>query len=119
MSQLGDSVRRRRKELGLSQQAVADRMGAAGCEAWRTTISAIERGVTGLPDPKTLHALSASLDLPSAALLEAAGYGIGPDIDVGFVQLRQSYAEMDGRRRREIVILADALLRAQRLDKSG
>lgn len=114
MSALGDLIRDRRKALGLSQQAVADGMTAAGCSAWRTTVSQIERGIVGLPDPPTMQALSSVLGLASGALMAAAGYPIDHDIDAGFSQLRLTYTQMDATRRREIVALADALLRAQR-----
>lgn len=114
MSALGELILGRRKALGLSQQAVADRMAEAGCSAWRTTISQIERGVISLPDPPTLHALAAALELAPAALMAAAGYPVGQEIDAGFAHLRQSYEAMDAIRRREIVALADAMLRVQR-----
>jgi len=114
---LCERVKARRRELGLSQQALAQRMGAAGRRVDRSLISQIEIGMVALPAAPTIAALSDALALPAGVLLSEAGYPLGED-DASFLQVRHAYRGLDAQRRRELVLLAEALLRAQELERS-
>ncbi len=68
---LGDVIRARRKELGLSQWEVAYRMGPSVQQA---DVSAIERGLIKLPRRERLEQISAALGLPMGELLARSGW---------------------------------------------
>lgn len=71
-SALGRMIRRRRKELGLTQEELEARSGVP-----QRTISDIERATNPhyLPeDPETLRRLGAALGLSMEEMLRAAGY---------------------------------------------
>jgi HTH-type transcriptional regulator/antitoxin HipB len=55
--QLGNAIRRMRKQAGLSQQALAEK-----CGLWQETISKIERGLPGAKI-ETIMQIMAALDL--------------------------------------------------------
>lgn len=57
----GDQVRRYRARAGLTQEALAERVGLAA-----VTISAIERGVHRRPYPRTIEWLADALGLSEA-----------------------------------------------------
>ena len=50
MSQIGENIRRRRIELGMTQEELAKRMGYTS----KTTINKIEQGVNDIPQNKIL-----------------------------------------------------------------
>lgn len=62
--QVGLNVRKFRKQLGLSQEALAFE-----CELHRTYISGVERGVRN-PTVRVLEKIAASLNVPAWRLLE-------------------------------------------------
>lgn len=116
MSKLGEIVARRRRELGLSQDAVAKRMKDAGVPVYRGTISHIERGHVHTPTPAVLNQLAAVLEIPPITLLAETRYSL-PDDEVDVGRLASLYALLDSRRRVELIFLAEALLRAQHADE--
>lgn len=70
MTGLGAFVRARRETLGLTTTALGAAIGKS-----QTWVSRLEAGRLRLfPDPATLRALAAALDVTPAALLIAAGY---------------------------------------------
>jgi transcriptional regulator with XRE-family HTH domain len=80
--QLGQRVRERRKAVGLSQEALAEKIGIAA-----SFLGRIERGVT-MPSVPTLVRLSTELQMSSDSLL---GLDVGPssstalDLEVGLM----------------------------------
>jgi transcriptional regulator with XRE-family HTH domain len=73
----GDYIRERRKDLGLSQEQLAARVGGA-CS--QSDISRIERGLVQLPRMTTLVSLAASLEVSVGDLLIASGWFEDEDI---------------------------------------
>jgi transcriptional regulator with XRE-family HTH domain len=72
---LGQVIRARRLALGLSQEALADRVAARGDEAFRQSdVSRLERGAVALPRRPRLEHLAAALDLPLGELLALSGW---------------------------------------------
>jgi transcriptional regulator with XRE-family HTH domain len=109
---LGRFVHSRRKELGLSQADVTARMSQAGAQIDRSSISHIESGRIVTPAPDVLNALAVALEVSPLLLLERTGYNVQV-IQPQSEQLSVTVALLDDRRRVEIVLLAQALLRAQ------
>jgi len=68
---LGNYVRERRQDIGLSQEQLAERVGGTYRQS---DISRIERGHVSLPRLANLERLAASLDVPVGELLIAAGW---------------------------------------------
>lgn len=66
-SGLGDAIRRRREELGLSQERAAMVVGAA-----RSYFAEVEKGKRN-PTATNIVKIAAGLDLTAAELLERAG----------------------------------------------
>jgi len=66
---LGSLVRERRRELKLTQDALAERSGIS-----QTHISQIEMGKTQRPELETLQALATALDVPVDELRVASGW---------------------------------------------
>jgi transcriptional regulator with XRE-family HTH domain len=62
--QFGDLIRRRRKEKGLGQEALADKAGLH-----RTHVSLLERGKR-MPSLQVVKKLAAALDTTMASLME-------------------------------------------------
>jgi transcriptional regulator with XRE-family HTH domain len=72
---LGALIRTRRRELGWSQEQLADQVAACGDPTIRQSdISRLELGKVGLPRAARLRALAAALDLPLGELLARAGW---------------------------------------------
>lgn len=68
MKGLGQFVRNRRRELGLTQTQLGTRVGYA-----QERISSVEGGTYGLPSLPSMHELAAALEVPAEHLLAAAG----------------------------------------------
>ena len=69
MKTLGEIIKSRRLELGLSQIELS-KIAEIDCK----TISFIERNIRKKPIPDTLYSLAAALDLDICALFYASGY---------------------------------------------
>ena len=69
MKTLGEIIKTRRLELGLSQIELS-KIAEIDCK----TISFIERNIRKKPIPDTLYSLAAALDLDICALFYASGY---------------------------------------------
>lgn len=90
---LGELVRQRRLELGLTQGDLAELISDEGDEVRQADISRIERGYTRLPRPERLSRVARALDLPVGELFgtvfdltESEGSGSGlasPGFDAG------------------------------------
>lgn len=70
-TKLGELVRLRREEMGLSQAELAARMDGV---ITPQQIHNIEVGKTKIPGPETMGPLAQALKLPEEELLRAAGY---------------------------------------------
>jgi transcriptional regulator with XRE-family HTH domain len=68
---LGDLIRERRQELGLTQEELAERMGGSASQA---EISRLERGSVSLPRRARLDALAAALEISTGVLLMQSGW---------------------------------------------
>jgi len=68
---LGEAVRERRVELGLSQTELAERMD---CGVQQADISRIERGYIPWPRPDLLEALAAALQMHAVELITLGGW---------------------------------------------
>jgi transcriptional regulator with XRE-family HTH domain len=77
LPRLGALVAARRKELGITQDELARRVGWS-----QERVSNIERGRYGLPSLPSLARLAAALDIPLTEILEAAGFATTPAITV-------------------------------------
>lgn len=63
---LGQVVRQRRLELGLSQEAFAELLGPG---VRQSEISRLERGQVTMPRPQRLHRMAQVLEMPVGELL--------------------------------------------------
>lgn len=66
---LGAFIVRHRKELGLTQEGLAERSGVSG-----STIFRLEGGEFGRPDPEKLQRIARALGVDAEDLFELAGY---------------------------------------------
>lgn len=71
MQPLGEMIRNRRMQLGLSRLKLAGLCGIS-----HTEVARIENGERQLPSVKVLYALAESLQLSRDEVLSAAGYGM-------------------------------------------
>lgn len=72
---LGATIRQRRRDLGLSQEQLADRVAELGDAAFRQAdVSRIEQGRVGLPRRERLGALARALGMPVGELLARSGW---------------------------------------------
>lgn len=71
---LADAVRRRRRELGLTQEQLAERISADGEYVRQSEISRIERGQVTLPRRERLERLARALEMTLGELLECSGW---------------------------------------------
>src|SRR6476469_1418514 len=72
-SELGNAVRRRREEQGLSLRDVADKTGVSA-----STLSRIENG-TGKPDADNIARLASWLDMPIERVMHQGHRGTDPN----------------------------------------
>jgi len=75
MATLGETIRARREELGLTQEQVANRIGESVRQA---EISRLEHDHVTLPRRERLEQLAAALDLELGVLLARSGW-VGAD----------------------------------------
>lgn len=68
---LGEAIRARRLELGLSQEEFAARVGDG---MGQSGVSQLERGKVGLPRRRRLESIATALDLPMGELLARSGW---------------------------------------------
>lgn len=68
---LGDMIRARRAELGLTQEALARRIGDGVCQA---DVPRLERGRVTLPRRRRLERIAAALELSPGELLAHSGW---------------------------------------------
>ena len=93
-NELGTYVRDRRVELGLSQEALAERIGGTASQA---EISRLERGHVMLPRKARMEDLAAALNVSLGDLLVRSGWltsSEGDELDEGPVA-EQSTGERD------------------------
>jgi transcriptional regulator with XRE-family HTH domain len=79
---LGAFVRARRESLGLTQMDLGRRIGY-----YQERVSAIERGVYGLPSLPAMEELAAALEVDLCDLVEAAGFSLRPTSTDGLHRL--------------------------------
>jgi len=75
-------LKKRRIDLGLTQEDFANRLLELGLEVTRASVSHWERGRHPLPlnDPASRNALAKALEMPVKDLLEMCGYEIQTDL---------------------------------------
>lgn len=71
MNKLGNFVRERRQDLGLTQEEVANRIGGSATQA---EISRLERGTISFPRRTRLEGLAAALEVTLGELLLHSGW---------------------------------------------
>lgn len=86
---LGQTIRARREELGLSQRQLAAQTGVNDA-----TIVRIERGVFGAPAPDKLSRIAEALDLSLADVFALADYVVPADLPSFQPYLRSRYREL-------------------------
>jgi transcriptional regulator with XRE-family HTH domain len=96
---LGQAIQAGRKDAGLTQEGLAERLGSA--PEW---VSQVERGV-GVPSLSMLLRIAEALDVPPSVLMESAGAEAGPDLQV----LQQRARRLQAPAVRVLVALAAAL----------
>jgi transcriptional regulator with XRE-family HTH domain len=74
LHEMGNFVRERRRELGLTQEQLARRVGYV-----QERISVLERGRYGMPSLPALALLADALEVPLAEMLRRAGYQVEGD----------------------------------------
>ncbi|HEU0114813.1 MAG TPA: helix-turn-helix transcriptional regulator [Thermomicrobiales bacterium] len=80
---MGDVVRRRRLELGWSQEELAARVSDADDEVRQSDISRLELGKVGLPRRARLQRIAAALGMPLGELLARSGWAMAGDFEPG------------------------------------
>jgi transcriptional regulator with XRE-family HTH domain len=88
--QLGNALRRRREQRGLSVRGL---VAASGVNI--SSIIALERGDILAPQPDTLKALAAALDLSVADLFTVAGWLPAGELPTLKPYLRAKYRQLD------------------------
>jgi transcriptional regulator with XRE-family HTH domain len=73
---LGRTIRNRRRELGLSQEAFAERVCSLGVYIRQTEISRIELDKVLLPNQERLVAIAHALNMSLGDLLSLAGWDL-------------------------------------------
>src|SRR5690242_9251699 len=71
---LGDVIRRRRQQLGWSQEELAARASGPDDEVRQSDISRLELGKVGLPRRARLQRIATALDMPLGELLARSGW---------------------------------------------
>ncbi len=71
---LGEALRRRRVELGWTQETLAARVADLGGDLRQSDVSRLERGKIGLPRRDRLARIAAALDLSLGELLARSGW---------------------------------------------
>lgn len=87
-ARIGAGVKRRRTELGLSAQAVADRTSELGHPIGRGAIARLETGARGMVEVAELFVLSEALETSPVALL----WFDAPDTPTAYLPGYESYA---------------------------
>lgn len=78
LAHLGDTIRQRRRRLGLTQTALGDRLG------WtQERISLLENGRYGLPSLPALSQIAQALNAGLDEILAAVGYDVIPAVPLG------------------------------------
>lgn len=88
---IAEYVKRRRNELGLTQEETTMRATAAGHQLSHATLRAIEQGRSATPHPRTRQALAAALDVDVATVggwVEGTPTPAPTPSPVGFDQLQ-------------------------------
>ena len=111
-ARLTEYLRHEIKARNLSQREAAER-----CRVAHTTFTSIYNNRAS-PTPYTLRAIADGLGLDYELMLQLAGYVDAPPAgeDSRFSRVRHVYEQLDEQRRRELSVIADALLAAQRID---
>lgn len=73
---LGEVIRRRRCELGLTQEALAERIGGG---MRQSDVSKVERGEVTLPRRRRLEQIAAALETSLGTMMTEAGWLEDPD----------------------------------------
>ena len=76
---LGEALRRRRLELGWTQETLAARVADLGGDLRQSDVSRLERGKIGLPRRDRLARIAAALDLSLGELLARSGWAGADD----------------------------------------
>jgi len=76
---LGEALRRRRLELGWTQELLAARVADLGGDLRQSDVSRLERGKVGLPRRERLTRIAAALDLSLGELLARSGWAGADD----------------------------------------
>ncbi|GJM38998.1 MAG: hypothetical protein DHS20C19_23650 [Acidimicrobiales bacterium] len=87
--QLGDILRKRRQEKGLSTRALADAADTAS-----STIVRIEQGEFAAPRPDALAQIALALDLPASDIFALAGYTTPNDLPTLSPYLHSRYRDL-------------------------
>jgi transcriptional regulator with XRE-family HTH domain len=71
---LGQLILKRRRELGLTQEQLADRISLQGCEIRQSDISRLERDQISLPRYERLSAIATALGISVGEMLARSGW---------------------------------------------
>ena len=105
---LGEAIRIRRRELGLSQEDLARRIADHGDAAFRQSdVSRLERGKVTLPRRERLEHMAAVLGLSLGDLLARSGW---TGADAAFAAERSTNAVLPDARRDRLPIVAESPL---------
>ena len=95
---LGQLLRRRRQELGLSQRKLA-----ALAHMSDSSIARLEHGRFSAPRPAKLSLLAAALKLSRADIFVQAGYFVSEELPSFATYLKAKYPELSAKTQRQLV----------------
>lgn len=102
--QLGEILRQRRRDLGLSTRQIAERSGVL-----QPTIVRLERGRFASPAPDKLAHIARALQLELADIYTHAGYIVPDQLPSIEHYLKVKYAHLPDAARNELIALASKL----------
>ena len=112
--ELGQRLRARREELGLSLRQLAER-----AETTDTTIIRIEQGAYAAPAPDKLSRIAAALDLSLADVFALAEYAVPDDLPSFQPYLRSKYRDMPHEAVDDLNKAFDRIVRKHGYDPAG
>ena len=104
-ARLGELIRRRRQELGMSTHELGARIGARN-----STVVRLEQGAFAAPSPDKLARIAEVLGITLADIYGHAGYAVPEDLPEFHAYLPARYRELPEAAVKELIDLFDSLI---------
>mgnify|MGYP000965602044 CR=1 FL=1 len=104
-ARLGELIRQRRHEVGMSTHELGDRIGAKN-----STIVRLEQGAFAAPSPEKLAGIADALGISLADMYGHAGYVVPNDLPGFHAYLPARYRDLPAQAIQELLDLFDALV---------